>query len=202
MKIEGYTRVTDVLYPFSGLKHINPLVLANAASRGSLVHNFCDAIVNKCGLFGLDQAIRDYIQSDDCFDLEKEKCENLIKSFEQWHIGKNFIPKPERFFCDELKITGECDFIYKDCLDRLVLVDLKTCTKESKTWLLQGSAYSYLAKKKGYNVEDIIFLRLSKEGGKPKAYSYQENFSLFRSCLDAYRYFFEEAEIHCDLDYL
>src|SRR6202043_750229 len=122
-----YMRVTQVLAPFSGLNHISPEILQRAADRGPQVHLICDAIISGMGYPEFPASLKGYVES-----------------FKQWNKSYDFIPKPPRFFCDELLITGECDAIYKDGIE-LNLVDFKTSAKKSDTWLLQGSAYSYLA---------------------------------------------------------
>lgn len=172
--IRDYIRVTDVLFPLSGLKSIDPIILKNAAERGSKVHAICDAIISDMGM-----------------DIIPENIEGYINSFMKW-MPKNFLDKPDRFFCDEYGITGECDCIYRDG-DHLVLVDFKTPVNESKTWRLQGSAYSYLAKKAGYPISRIEFVKLSKVGDSPKVYTYEEDFDLFLKCLDVYKYFFKNG---------
>ena len=170
---EGYIRITDVLSKFSGLDKIDPEVLRNAADRGTRVHQYCDAIIEGLGLFSIE-----------------DDCKGYIDSFNQWNVGKNYLTKPPRFYDDEFMITGECDAIYKQD-GKLILVDFKTPVAESKTWPLQGSAYAYMAKKLGYNIEYIEFVKLSKVGKPPKVYTYTENFDLFLSCLDVYRYFYK-----------
>ena len=181
--LSKYTRVTDVLFPLSGLKNIDPQILKNAAERGTKVHEICDAIISDMGMPSIDGQIIGY-----------------INSFNQW-MPKHFIEKPERFFCDDYMISGECDGIYED-EEGLVLVDLKTPANESKTWKLQGSAYSYLAKKAGYNISRIEFVKLSKEGKAPKVFSYVEDFDLFLKCLEVYRYFYKKGEEVNPLDYI
>ena len=178
-----YTRVTDVLFPLSGLRNIDPTILKNAAERGTKVHNICDAVIDGLGIGKIDQALFGYVES-----------------FNQW-LPKHFIEKPKRFFCDEHKITGECDAIYEES-DGLVLVDFKTPANESKTWKLQGSAYSYLAKQSGYDIKRIEFVKLSKTGSKPKVFVYEEDFDMFLKCLDIYRYFFNKNLDENPLDYL
>jgi len=181
--INDYTRVTEVLFPLSGLKSIDATILKNAAERGRKVHVICDAIIENLGTGPIEEYIQPYIDS-----------------FNEW-IPKDFIEKPKRFFCDEYKITGECDAIYKDS-DGLVLVDFKTPVNESKTWKLQGSAYSYLAKKVGYNIKRIEFIKLSKTGAKPKVYVYEEDFGMFLKCLEVFKYFFKNSKDENPLDYL
>jgi len=170
-----YTRVTEVLAPFSGLNHIDPRILKHAGERGERVHLACNAIIDKL----------DYI-----IDPETE---GYVESFHRWMEQeiRMFLPSPKRMFCDDYLITGEADRIYlpdgnfKD----LTLVDFKTSAKESKTWGLQGSAYSYLYKKNGYDITNILFVKLDKRGKAPSIFCYEENFKMFLKCLDVYRYF-------------
>ena len=183
---KDYVKVTQVLSPFSGLHKIDPKVVKNAGIRGKRVHLACDLLV---------------VDSNYMPDPDFPEDAGYVESFQKWYFDKVFIPKPPRFFCDDLMLTGECDMIYED--ERgLVLVDLKTPLRESKTWLLQGSAYSYLAKREGYDIKAIEFVRLKKTGKEPQVISYQENFPLYKSCLDAYRYFFQDEVEEDYLDYL
>lgn len=181
-EFKGYTRVTDVLYPFSGLSKIDPMILRNAANRGTKIHEICDAIVSGIGFID-DHTITGYIES-----------------FQKW-MPKNIIDKPARFFCSLHNITGECDGIYLDGQD-MVLFDLKTPLRESKTWNLQGSAYSYLAKLAGYNIKRIEFIKLDKTGKEPKIYTYKEDFKKYLCCLEVYREFFEKEIGENPMDYL
>ena len=196
-----YDRISNVLYPFSGLRDIDPEILANAASRGTVVHKICDSLILRHGKFDLEELVKGYSQNDIHYAKELEKVNLMIESFETWYKDKKFIPKPKRFYETHNMITGECDMIYSD-KDRLVLVDIKTPLTESKSWMLQGTAYSYMAKKQGINIDRIEFIKLSKTGGKPKVFVYEENWFLFKSVLDIYRYFYKNEEKHENLDYL
>jgi hypothetical protein len=182
--IELYDRVTDALFFISGLCKISPEILKNACDRGSKVHEICDSLINNLGIWDLDLATEGYIDS-----------------FKQWLPGKKFIGKAERFFCDQLMLTGECDAIY-DSPEGLVLVDFKTPSKESKTWRLQGSAYSWLAKKSGYPIKKIEFVKLSKIGKPPKSYWYEEDFETYLKCLEIYRLFFKNCENDINLEWI
>lgn len=182
-EFSDYTRVTDVLFHFSGLKNIDPYILKNAAARGTKVHEICDAIMNDLGILEMDQSIQGYIES-----------------FNKW-LPKKFLDKPARFYCDKYMLTGECDGIYEE-EKKLVLVDFKTPINESKTWKLQGAAYSYLAKQSGYNIERIEFIKLSKQGKEPVTYVYEESFDMFLKCLDIYNYFFKNNTSENNFDYL
>lgn len=181
--LPGYTRVTEVLYPFSGLTKVDPEVLRNASERGTKVHAVCEAMIEGLGT---------------CYE---DSISGYVKSFEQWCEGKKFIPKPPRFYCDQYKITGECDAIYEE-ESGLVLVDFKTPVNESKTWKLQASAYSYLAKLYALPLHRLEFVKLNKAGNAPKIFLYEEDFQFFLNCLQIYRTFFENARQESSLDYL
>lgn len=186
-----YVRVTEVLYPFSGLMKIDPAILKNAADRGTLVHQICDALI--WGI-PIPQEIQEQISGNELIAWYTE-------SFNKWYTDKQFFEKPERFYCDKYMITGECDGIYQDG-DALVLVDFKTPIKESHTWKLQASAYYYLAKKKGYDIKRIEFVKLSREGKEPTVFVYEPDFDMFLHHLEAYRYSFHKIKQPEDLDFI
>lgn len=204
-KLLHYTRVTEVLSPFSGLNVISKEILENASARGTVVHKLCDYIALGVGVFedDINSLIKRYSRNAEHFDKEKILVKNMVDCFERWAQGKKFQTKPERFFCDDLMLTGELDLIYINENQQLTLLDIKTPASESKTWLLQASAYSYLAKLCGYNLQNLEFLQLSrKENKEATTYTYVENFSLFKSHLDAYRYSFKDQKLELNIDYI
>lgn len=210
--IEDYTRVTEVLYPFTNLKTIDPEVLKNAAERGTAVHKLCDFLAYNIGIMpgDLENLVESYtikvdrsaFQNQEHYKKEKKLVEAYVESFKKWYVNKKFMNKLNRFFDDDLMITGECDLLYRNDQRELVLVDLKTPMNESHTWLLQGSAYSYMAKKIGHDIQVIEFVKLSRYGEIPKVFTYQEDFDLFRCHLKAYLYSFKNLQIEHHLDYL
>jgi hypothetical protein len=181
--IKDYTRVTECLYPLSGLKCIPAEILNKAAIRGQKAHDACSALMMDIGLLDIDEDIQGY-----------------VKSFEQW-MPKNFLELPERFFCDVHGITGQVDGLYAEG-DDLVLFDIKTPVKPSNTWMLQLSAYAYLARLAGYPITAIEVVRLNKDGKAPEVIRYKEDFDLFLDCLNVYRYFYDGKEQENYLDYL
>ena len=134
-----YTRVTSILYPFSGLEKIDKDVIFRAGLRGTRVHNECESIVRGLGRWDLDPEIDPYVES-----------------FLKWWDNQNIISIEERFYCDKLLITGKTDMIIRTD-EGDVIFDLKTSYQPSKTWALQGSAYAYMARQKGYNIKKIQF---------------------------------------------
>lgn len=170
---EKYLRVTKVLYPFSGLQNVDPEILSNAATRGSRVHKICEGIVTGLGEFGVDSETLGYVLS--------------FKHW--WGEGRKVVEVERRFWSDEHKITGQIDMIV-ETEDGLAIVDIKTSSKPSKTWALQGSAYFELVTKAGFDIKKIIFLHLDKNGKPPKQLEYKPDFGFFLKTLEVYRYFY------------
>lgn len=171
-----------MLYPFSGMKHIPQSYLDAAAERGSKVHEAILALEQGIGLAELNKNYEGY-----------------FSSYQKWAPGKDFLPVPDRFYDDDLLITGEIDAIVREN-DTLVLVDYKTSSKESKTWPLQASAYSYMAKKSGFNISKIQFIKLDKEGNEPIIFEYTEDMETFKKVLFTYKLFFNEKDKENPMD--
>lgn len=172
---ENYVRVTHVLYPFSGLQSIDPDIVANAARRGTKVHQICEGIVQGLGEIGVDDETWGYVES--------------FKKW--WGEGLDVAAMEERFWDDELRLTGQVDFIIRT-ESGLAIVDIKTSSRPSKTWEAQGSAYAFLAKKSGYDIKKIFFLHLNKHGKEPKLYEYPVDDSFFLAILRVYNHFFHK----------
>lgn len=170
-----YLRVTNVLWPFSGLDKINPDVLKNAAERGTKVHHICEGIMLGLGELGVDDQTWGYIES--------------FKKW--WGEGRHINCIERRFYDDFHKITGMCDMIMHTS-DGLAIVDLKTSSKESKTWAIQGAAYAYLASLEGFEIQKILFIHLNKHGKEPKIYEYPVDDEAFLSVLRTYNHFYKE----------
>jgi len=173
---ENYTRVTSVLYPFSGLEKIDAQIVAHAAERGTKVHKICEGIIQGLGELGVEEETRPYVES-----------------FKQWwEKGHEVIMMEQRFWCDELEITGQVDLIIKTP-EGLAIVDLKTSRKPSATWAAQGAAYAYLAKKAGHDIQKIFFLHLLRTGKEAKIYEYPIDDSFFFAILRVWNHFYKAA---------
>lgn len=162
MSRENYLRVTNVLYPFTDLHKIDAGVLARAADRGTRVHKICEAIMTGLGDFGTEEDVKGYVES--------------FKKW--WGEGKDVVEIEKRFWCDTHAITGQVDFIMNTD-EGLAIVDIKTSSKPSKTWPIQGSAYYYLARLGGFDIQKIFFLHLKKDGKEPNLISYTPDESFF-----------------------
>ncbi len=172
---ENYLRVTNVLYPFSGLQNIDADVLANAAERGTRVHKICEGIVLGIGEIGVDEITWGYVES--------------FKKW--WATSIQVISMEQRFWDDEHQVTGQVDFII-NTPDGLAIVDIKTSSRPSKTWEVQGNAYAWLARNAGYDIKKILFLHLNKHGKEPKIYDYNVDPGFFLAVLRTYKHFFHK----------
>jgi hypothetical protein len=166
----GYFRVTEVLWFVSGLTEVDPLILKKAAERGDKVHQHCDALIQGFGQSQLDDEVKGYVHSA-----------------LNWIESHKFLEKPKRIYCDKYEICGEVDGLYYDG-NGITLFDFKTSSRVSKTWPLQLSAYAYLLRSVGIEVNNIEIIHLNKKGGDPTVIKYEENFDLFLNCLEIYKY--------------
>lgn len=173
MDRENYQRVTSILYPFSGLEKLNPEVVAHAADRGTRVHKTCEGIASGLGEFGVDDETWGYVES--------------FKKW--WNLGVRVVSMEQRFWDDQLRITGQVDFII-ETPDGLAIVDLKTSSRPSKTWPAQGAAYAYLAKKNGIDIKKIYFLHLNKHGNVPAIHEYLVDDSFFLGIYRVWKHFY------------
>lgn len=171
-----YFRVTEILFPASGLTMVDKAVLQNAAERGSKIDEFCKALIQGIGVCDIQERLIGY-----------------TKSFEQWVEGKNFLETPSRFYCDTYEITGECDAIMDDN-GKHILIDFKIPANPSQTWPLQLSAYAYLARQKGLKIDGIAALQIFKDGSMAKLLPYQEDFESFLECLKYYKKFYKASD--------
>jgi hypothetical protein len=172
---ENYNRVTNILYPFSGLDKIDANIVSHAAERGTKVHKICEGIMQDIGEIGTDDETSGYIDS--------------FKKW--WSLGHEVIMMEQRFWDDELKITGQVDLIIKTP-DGLAIVDIKTSNRPSKTWKAQGCAYAYLAKKAGHDIRKIYFLHLNKHGHQAKIYEYPIDDGFFLAIYQVWTHFFQK----------
>ncbi len=171
---EKYDRVTSILYPFSGLEKIDPAIVAHAAERGTKVHKICEGIILGLGELGVDEETQGYVES---FKL-------------WWAEPKDVYLMEKRFWDDDLEITGQVDLILNTS-EGLAIVDLKTSSRPSQTWEVQGAAYAYLAKKANLDIRKIYFVHLKKTGKAPKIYEYSVDDSFFLAVYRVWKHFFQ-----------
>lgn len=171
-----YHRVTEVLYPFSGLQYVQKEVIDRAATRGTYVHSACEGIMRGLGNWESPEGIQGYVDS----------------FMSWWGKGREIVDIERRFYDDEYMLTGQVDALIK-MHDGIYVVDLKTSANPSKTWPLQGSAYAYLARKAGYEIKGMVFLKLNREGENAREYRYEEEWDMYLKCFEVYKRFFAKS---------
>ena len=177
---EGYTRVTEIIGWYKSLIHgaIDQNVLKAKAQVGSNVH----------------EAIEQ--DGSGVFVPLTEKELGYFNSYLKWKLitPHRSIRVENRFYCDKLKITGAIDMVaYLENANVPSLVDFKTSAAEDKIgWALQATFYRYLILQ---NLDDLdenaYFIKLDKEGKKPKVCKYIWTETLWqdaKKCLDVYRF--------------
>lgn len=180
----NYRRVTEILSPFTGIEFVPEDILKKAADRGTNVHTYIEMYLNgvEWDVSLLPWDIQPYYKS---FLLWKDS--NPLINMD---INNKTLEK--RFYCDELKITGQVDLMIRTD-DMTVLFDWKTSSKPSISWELQGAAYKYLAMKNNeFRPTDVIFVHLQKDGScaVPHCYyEYAKNIHIFKKCCELYEYF-------------
>lgn len=177
----NYPRVTEIISPFTAkdLEAINPDVLAKAASRGTLVHQLCGGYARGLWVPAIPPECAPY------FDSFKEYCDNNIKSV---------IWTEKRLYDDKLIFSGQVDMLVTTIDGETVFIDLKTSASESKSWLLQVSAYARLLAENGIPVTRYLILKLKKTGCIAKVIEYSEDdliraWKLFQGALSLHHYF-------------
>ncbi len=172
-QIEGYTRISTVLSPFSGMGAIPPAILKAACDRGDAVHKAINGILE-----GFGEPDKDFEHM------------GYVDSFRKWWNNQPVYKTEDRLFDHDLKLTGQYDLIYQDKAD-LVLVDFKTSAKEGKTWALQGSAYDHLIRLTGLQISRIEFVQVMKDGSSPEIFVYKPDWTMFLKVFEVYQMFFK-----------
>ena len=173
--------VTRIIAPWVSWDHVTKERLAKAAERGTLIHSACSSIAGGVGWFPLSgegQAVVGYVDS---FRLWFDTVVDSV-FFVEWEL------KDHRF-----GFVGHPDILCFSKNHETLLVDLKSPVTKSKSWRLQLAAYAHLCRQAGYSPDKIGTLRLHPEGKPPKMDWYEDSetqdFTVFLSCLNAYRYF-------------
>lgn len=179
-----YPRVSEILEACGASKDlslIDPLVVANAAQRGTKVHEYCAA----------------YIEDEWLPELEEE-CLPYFESFKLWfdeEVAKVHL-NHKRFFHEELKYTGEIDLLVTLKGGATALVDLKTSSTPSKSWPIQLAAYGKLLELEGFEVFSLVNVHLKKTGKVPKVITYEDStiyWKVFECNLVTFDYFHRET---------
>jgi hypothetical protein len=175
----GYTRISDILKPFTNFNHIDKNILANAADRGTRVHDYCNAYANNIFLADIDEDCQYYVNAFiDWYDLN---CVKLLYS-------------EKRLYHDLYKITGKFDLIVKiKNTEENILIDIKTPVIESKTWPIQLGGYCMLIKESmDMDIHRCLVLKLPKSKGKAEEIEYtkiEKNKHLFNCARQLHNHF-------------
>ena len=168
--------VTTVLGKYFDWSKIPDQILADACTRGSLVHSACAA-----------RALGGYV------GRLPGLYAGYYESFSTWHENnvKATIFCEHRIACEKLGFTGQLDFVFLLNTGETALVDIKTPAPLGKTWKCQLSAYAYLLETEDFFVDSLMSLRLKRSGGAALGDRYDgervSSFNVFLSALNSHR---------------
>ncbi len=174
---EGYTRVTQILSPFTSYSSIPLDILQAKALIGTKTHQAITAFLLTGGAWDIEPEVSGYFES--------------MRKF--WKESYPIVELETRLYCDELKLTGEMDLLIEGPKG-LTLIDWKTSVKENATWQAQCGGYEYLCEKNGYAIKDRWFVKLDKKGGEPTVYNYKKSVKLFMDCFEMHKMFFSKEK--------
>lgn len=145
-----YVRVSDVIgkQNYEEMRSIPIDTLANAAIRGTKVHDYCTTYVKGLWLPDMELEYTPYVQA-------------FIKWYEE-NVHQTLYTNT-RLYDDEKKFTGEFDMIVvlKESKE-IAMLDLKTSANVSRSWPIQLAAYKHLCELNGYQPEAYINVHLKK----------------------------------------
>ncbi len=174
-----HPRVTEILKNFTNYAHIPQQILGRAAARGTSVHALCAGIAQGAWI------------PDGMID---EELVGYVNSFKKWSEVqvKSFLIIEERYTNEELKYSGQVDFVVKGSDNELYLVDLKTSARPQKTYPVQMAAYNHLLQHHNISVKGAMLVYLNKDGEFPEIHLLEEmseELHIFLSALDCWHYF-------------
>lgn len=174
-----YARVSEILRPFNNFGHIDQEVLENKARIGVSAH----------------EAICHDISEE--FPCPSKPALGYFNSYLEWkkHLNPIFLKSEERFFDDEMMISGQIDALIKFSPKDTVptLVDFKTSVQESKiVWPMQAHLYAYLLHKNNIPIQPrFLFVKLNKYGDLAEGFSYLFDPNIHARCMNAIEDFWE-----------
>lgn len=196
MERSEYIRVSEILGRLRDKSHINPVVFSEKGLVGTEVHH---AIAEeKTGGFPMfsQYAVRhpktgDILLDSDGNERREKKGIGYFKSFSEWDRKHEPIYEilEQRYYCDDLKITGQIDALVK-IKSTHHLIDFKTSYKEDlEIWTMQAHFYWYLLHINGYQNLDADFqwIKLHKNGEYPEVFPFRFDRKVLSRC-------FEEAK--------
>lgn len=163
----GYMRVSEVVSMFKGC--IDPSIeeiVRKKALIGTEVHDLC----------------KRFVCDEEIPEPSSQRVKKYFQCFQEFYIGNKVFNglylAEERFYDDDLMITGQVDFLFKTRHgDKCILVDIKTsATPDEFHWWLQGILYANMIRKHGIElVDSFMFVQLKdKDGATPSIFTFPE----------------------------
>jgi hypothetical protein len=172
-------RVTEILRAYTSYDQVPKEILERAAARVTTVHALCAGIAK-------GNWIPDGMIGDEHI--------GYVNSFRKWASAQvqKFIVVEKRYTDEQLKYSGQLDFVVLGTNNELYLVDLKTSSKPQKTYPVQMAAYDHLLKNNHVQVKGAMLVYLDKNGEFPEIHYLEDmtqELHVFLSALDCWHFF-------------
>lgn len=157
-------------YPFY---QIDPLILQNAADRGTAVHN----------------AILQHTHGN--FTVLTDKESLFFDSYLKWseEVVLRCCSAEQRLYCSAMNLTGCIDMIGQIGGSEISqIIDFKcTASPDHSKWSLQAAFYELLCRMNNQNVsKNVLFVQLDSAGEMPKIHEYKITTELTSAAISLY----------------
>ncbi|HEY5236578.1 MAG TPA: PD-(D/E)XK nuclease family protein [Rhabdochlamydiaceae bacterium] len=181
-----YARATATIKDYASFGGASEARIAAKGAIGTLVHNEIDGDLRK--------------EMRLCLPPEHV---GYFHSYRTWRdaVRLSVIKTEERYFDDELMFSGQIDLLATFPYDDTpVLIDWKTSSSESKTWVLQAHLYAYLIRRSGMKIADrYLFIKLHPFGGKAQVFEYIYSDNNERVAINCVKKFWSCVEKDCQI---
>lgn len=188
----GYDRISDIASAFGNHAGVPKNILDYAADRGTHVHEIIYDLINDvfvkeerymfCG-----KSIRGYVDS-------------FKKFWDLYERDAVCVLNEDRLYDEKRKTTGQVDWAGK--LDgKRTLIDWKTTSSIGTHWEIQAAGYKILCDENDYkDIEQILFVKLDKDGKEPVICVLSENEDLFSQANKFYLKFFKNKKSNLEME--
>lgn len=203
-----HVRVSEILAQFRDFSQIDQRVLTEKQDIGTEVHKNIHLhtkgvlpIFDKFPVrnFNIENGFIIDEKGEKKPDLRilrwEERGEGYFESYLRWEEKEqpSYEMMEERFFCDNLMVTGQMDAIVRKG-DGLMLIDYKcSASADLEIWGMQAHFYKYLLEMNGIVVgEEMHWIKLDKSGKKPNVSKIMYDEKVMDRCIEAAIRYWEE----------
>lgn len=181
-----HVRVSEILAQFKDFSSIDPRVLNTKANIGTEVHH--NIHMHTKGLIPVYDSWPTFNYHTSEITGWDDRGEGYFRSYLKYEEAVNpfYLSMEQRFYCDDLMITGQVDAIQLNDDDQAFIIDFKcSYSVDLEMWSMQAHYYKYLTEKFGIHTADYFkFIQLKKDGSKPKIVEIKFDEEVMQRCID------------------